>query len=289
MEHYEVIEKALIYIENNIEESLSLDSVASKFNLSKFYFHRLFSAMMGCSLNQYLLSRRLNASVKLIQNENLSLTDIAYQLNFGTPSSFTRAFKSQYGIAPSLLKKKNETISLAPIPTVVKRPIKNINGDIVTDFTLKEFIAVRVCGIAFEVDLATEDYKEKIRSHSKMLLNNIDKAINGACYVIYSNCQPNSTQFKVLFGIPHDIQIDKPYYFTIDVPQIFCAKFKYFGDLLDIGDVLVTDFARFLKISKQEAVNSNIELIQVFENIHDLESTYHIYVPIKNHPIDSDC
>lgn len=289
MEHYEIIEKALIYIENNIEESLSLDSVASRFNLSKYYFHRLFSAMMGCSLNQYLLSRRLNASVKLIQNENLSLTDIAYQLNFGTPSSFTRAFKRQHGIAPSLLREKNITITEEPIPSVVKRPIKNINGDIVTDFTLKDFRAVRVCGIAFEVDLATDDYKAKFRSHSKMLLNNIDKNINGSCYVIYSNCQPNSTRFKVLLGIPHDIQIDKPYYFTIDVPQIFCASFNYFGDLLDIGDIFITDFARFLKISKQEKENSTIELIQVFENVQNLDSAYHIYVPIKKDSIDTEC
>ncbi|MDN4494444.1 helix-turn-helix domain-containing protein [Ureibacillus aquaedulcis] len=289
MEHYEVIEKALLYIDDHLEESLTLDSVASRFNLSKYYFHRLFSAMMNCSLNQYILSRRLNASLKLVQDENLSLTDIAYQLNFGTPSSFTRAFKRQYGIAPSMIRDKNETLPLAPVPSVVKRPIKNINGDIVSDFTLKEFEAVRLCGIAFEVDLATEDYKAKIRSHSKMLLNHIDKDINGSCYVVYSNCQPNSTRFKVLFGVPYDIQIDKPYYFTVDVPQIFCARFKYFGDLLDIGNVLITDFARFLKISKQESENSDIELIQAFEDIHHLDSAYHIYVPIKKQPIDSDC
>ncbi|MRH43316.1 AraC family transcriptional regulator [Aquibacillus halophilus] len=286
MEHFKVIEKSLVYIENNIEESLSLDSVANRFNLSKYYFHRLFSAMMGCSLNQYLLSRRLNASVELIQNENRSLTDIAYQLNFGTPSSFTRAFKREYGITPSLLRGKNETIPQLPIPSVVQRMIKNINGDIVTDFTLEEFKAVRICGIAFEVDIATEDYKAKIQAHSKMLLNNIDKTINGSCYVIYSNCQPNSTQFKVLFGIPHDIQIEKPYYFTFDVPQFFCAKFKYFGDLIDIGDVFMTDFARFLKISREDTDNSDIELIQVFENLHNLDSTYHIYVPIKKHQIE---
>ena len=288
MDHYDVIEDALLYIENNIQQPLSLDSVANTFNMSKYYFHRLFSAMMGCSLNNYILSRRLNASLQFIQNDTLSLTDIAYQLNFGTQASFTRAFKRQYGIAPSSLRVKDTTISQMPIPSVVKRPIKNINGDIVTDFTLTEFKTIRVSGIAFEVDLATDDYKTKIRSHSKMLLDNIDETINGPCYVIYSDCQPNSTRFKVLFGIPYDIQIGKPYYFTVDIPQLFCAKFKYFGDILDIGNVLITDFARFLKISKQETENSHIELIQAFDNIHNLDSAYHIYTPIKKLPIDSD-
>lgn len=289
MEHYDLIKNALDYIEENTEESLSLETVSNHFNISKFYFHRLFSAMTGYSFNNYLLSRRLNKSINLILNEKVSLTDIAYRLNFGTPSSFTRAFKRQYGIAPSKLNENLSTINVSPIPFVVKKPIKNINGDIVTDFTLTEFEEMRICGIAFSVDLATENYKVKIRSHSKMLLDSINQSINSPCYVIYSNCQPNSTQFNVLFGIPYDIQINKPYYFTDDIPTIFCAKFKYFGDILDIGDVLTTDFARFLKISKQEAEESSIEMIQVFENVHQLDSSYHLYVPIRKHPIDSDC
>ncbi|MGP4040928.1 helix-turn-helix transcriptional regulator [Gracilibacillus sp. D59] len=136
MDHYKVIEHALVNIEDNIQEPLSLESIAKTFNMSKYYFHRLFSAMMGCSLNNYILSRRLNASLQLIQHENLSLTDIAYQLNFGTQSSFTRAFKRQYGVAPSSLRGKDKNIPQEPIPQIVKRPIKNINGDIVTDFTL---------------------------------------------------------------------------------------------------------------------------------------------------------
>ncbi|UFT99950.1 AraC family transcriptional regulator [Radiobacillus kanasensis] len=286
--HYEVIESSLVYIENNIQQPLSLESVSNNFNMSKYYFHRLFSAMMGCSLNRYILSRRLNVSLQFIQNDHLSLTDIAYQLNFGTQSSFTRAFKRQYGITPSSLRTKDKSLPQEPIPTVVKRPIKNINGDIVTDFTLTDFKTTRVSGIAFEVDLAKDDYKTKIRSHSKMLLENMDESFNGSCHVIYSNCQPNSTRFKVLVGIPHDIQINKPYYFTVDVPQLFCAKFKYSGDLLDIGNVFISDYARFLKISKQETENSDIELIQSFDNIHNLDSTYHIYAPIKKLPIDSD-
>ncbi|MEC0239786.1 AraC family transcriptional regulator [Paenibacillus dokdonensis] len=288
MDHNKVIECALIHIEDHLQQSLTVESVANSFNMSKYYFHRLFSAMMGCSLNQYILSRRLNASLTFIQNKNSSLTDIAYQLGFGTQASFTRAFKRQYGVAPSSLKTGLTTISPVPIPTVVKRPIKNINGDIVTDFTLTEFKETRISGIAFEVDLANDDYKEKIRAHSEMLLSHIDETINGPCYVIYSNCQPDSTRFKVLFGIPSSIEIDKPYFFTVDVPQIFCARFNYCGEILDIGDVLKSDYARFLKISRQETAETDIELIQAFDDVHHLDSTYHIYAPIKKLPTDSD-
>lgn len=287
MDHYAVIESALLHIENNLDQPLSLDSVADKVNMSKYYFHRLFSAITGSSLNNYILSRRLNASLQFIQSDQLSLTDISYLLNFGAQSSFTRAFKRQYGITPSALRVQNMKIPLTPMPSVVKRPLKNINGDIVTDFTLTDFESIRVTGIAFEVDLAEDDYKTKIRSHSDKLLQSIDETVSGPCYIIYSNCLTNSTRFRVLFGIPYDIQINKDSYFTIDVPQLFCAKFKYFGDLLEIGDILKTDYARFLKISRQETEDSHIELIQTFDDIHNFQSAFHIYAPIKKLPIDS--
>lgn len=289
MDHYDIIEKSLDFIEENIEESLSVEYVASNFNLSKYYFHRIFSAVMGCSLNQYILSRRLHSAIKLIQDGKLSLTEISYRLNFGTQSSFTRAFKREFKLAPSVLKEKDMFISPKPIPTIVKRPFKNINGDVVTNFTLTEFNTIRLTGIAFEIDLASEDFKDQIRNQSKKLLENIDYTIDGPCYMVYSNCHPNSTRFNALFAIPYDIHIDKPFYFTIDVPQIFCAKFRYSGDLLDVGDVFITDFARFLKISKQERYKTDIELIQVFDSVHNLDSDYHIYCPIKKLAIDSDC
>ncbi|WP_068621351.1 helix-turn-helix transcriptional regulator [Paenibacillus tuaregi] len=288
MDHNQIIERALIHIEDHLHQPLTVESVAASFNMSKYYFHRLFSAMMGCSLNQYILSRRLNASLTFIQNKNRSLTDIAYQLNFGTQASFTRAFKRQYGVAPSSLVTGITSISPTPIPGVVKRPIKNINGDIVTDFTLTEFKETRISGIAFEVNIADDDYKEQIRAHSQMLLSQIDETISGPGYVIYSNCQPGSTRFKVLFGIPSSLEIDQPYYFTVDVPQTFCARFNYYGELLDIGDVLKSDYARFLKISRQETAETDIELIQAFDDVHHLDSTYHIYAPIKKLPADSD-
>ncbi|CAM4479924.1 AraC family transcriptional regulator [Paenibacillus tarimensis] len=52
MDHYKVVERALLHIEDHLQQHLSVDSVAGTFNMSKYYFHRLFTAVMGCSLNQ---------------------------------------------------------------------------------------------------------------------------------------------------------------------------------------------------------------------------------------------
>ena len=287
MDHHQVVENTLLYVEDHLHQPLSLEAIADAFHMSKYYFHRLFSAMMGCSLSHYILTRRLNASLGLIQNKALSLTDIAYQLSFGSQASFTRAFKRQYGVSPRVFRAENLPIPIEPLPSVVRRPIKNLNGDIVAGFSLTELEIITVSGIVFEVDLAG-DYKSRIRSHANMLLERLDENMNGPCYVIYSNCQPNSTRFKVLFGIPQVVNMDDPFYFTVEVPQLFCARFTYLGDILDIGHVLKSDYARFLKISRQETADSAIELIQVFDDINNLDSAYHVYAPIKKLAMDEE-
>lgn len=82
MEQLRIIETSLDYIEENLDNELSLEHISNEFNFSKYYYHRLFSAVMGVSLNNYVLERKLNASVPLIKETNQSLTDIGMNLNF---------------------------------------------------------------------------------------------------------------------------------------------------------------------------------------------------------------
>lgn len=288
MEYYDTMEDVLFFIEDHLQENFSLDSVANHFNISKFYFHRLFSAVMGVSLNNYFVTRRINASIDLIQNTNNSLTDIAYQLNFSSQAAFTRAFKRQYGFSPNHLRSQNKLLEVASIPQVVKRPIKNINGDVISGFTLSEFQPLRIKGIVFEVDLAADDFKLKIKSYANLLVESLNIPVECPCYIVYSNCRENSTKFNVIFGLPLDFDTNIPNVFETEVPCMLCARLKYSGDLLEIGDLFKTDAAKFLKISKLETEDNHIELIQVFKSFKDLYTDYEIYLPIKRLKIDDE-
>jgi AraC family transcriptional regulator len=69
--------------------------------------------------------------------------------------------------------------------------------------------------------------------------------------------------------------------FTIQIPEIFCAKFKYHGDLLKISDTFVSDYGKFLKLSKRKTQGHDIELIQVFNADGRFMENYDIFVPIE--------
>ena len=66
------LEKALLYIEQNIEEKISSDGIAQHAMLSTFHFQRLFSAYLGESVSQYVLHRRLELAAKSLLEQPLN-------------------------------------------------------------------------------------------------------------------------------------------------------------------------------------------------------------------------
>lgn len=287
MEQLAIIESSLDYIEQNLDHDLSLEQIANQFHFSKYYYHRLFSAVMGVSLNNYILERKLNASVNLIQNTDQSLTEIGSQLNFSTPSAFSRAFKRQFDLSPSALRKSPSQFTPTPVPEIVNRPLKNLNGDIVTDFSLERRPAFKVSGLVFRIDITQEDYITTIQSKFQQLLDGLGSAQDTPGYVIYSDCSPDKKVFNVIVGVEGDVTLDLPLFFTVDVPEIFSVSFTYSGELYHMDDVILSDFSRFLRIARQEANQEDINMIQHFDNIQNLESHYQLLVPIKENELDA--
>ncbi len=279
----ELITQVLVFIESNLEEKLTLDVIANHFHMSKFYFHRIFAACTGKSLNSYVSMRRLNAAVGLIKQSNLSLTTIAYQLNFSSQAAFTRAFRQAFGVSPRALANGTVQIEVTGVPQIARRDIKNFNGDLVSDFNIVKFQPISNKGVVFQIDLSERDFKTKIRSQADRLMEELPaelKPWNKPCYMVYSDCMPGSSKFNVIFGIEAEFESPLPNVYPATVPELLCVTLNYKGDLLEIGDLFATDALKFLKVTRLRAANQHIELIQRFNQYRDLYETYDIFVPI---------
>ena len=279
----ELITQVLVYIESNLEEKLTLDVIANHFHMSKFYFHRIFAACTGKSLNSYVSMRRLNAAVGLIKQSNLSLTNIAYQLNFSSQAAFTRAFRQAFGVSPRALANGTVQIEVTGIPQIARRDLKNFNGDLVSDFNIVKFQPISIKGVVFQIDLSERDFKTKIRSQADRLMEELPAGLkpwNKPCYMVYSDCMPGSSKFNVIFGIEAEFESPLPNVYPATVPELLCVTLNYKGDLLEIGDLFATDALKFLKVTRLRAANQHIELIQRFNQYRDLYETYDIFVPI---------
>jgi len=87
------------------ERCLSLDAVATGMNLSPRTLQSRLAAM-GKTFEEILNETRKSRAEELMQRPGLTLTDIAYQLGFSEPSSFTRAAQRWFGRAPSAQRQK---------------------------------------------------------------------------------------------------------------------------------------------------------------------------------------
>lgn len=96
----ERIRTALEFIEMNLGEDLSLESVAKRVGLSKFYFHRTFQKEVGVPIYEYIKKRRLARAASLLLTTDMPILDIAVAFQFESQEAFTRAFKGSYQIPP---------------------------------------------------------------------------------------------------------------------------------------------------------------------------------------------
>jgi AraC family transcriptional regulator len=96
------INRAQDFIEKHLNEPLTLESIAEVANFSPFHFHRVFSAVAGESLYQFILRIRLErAAAQLKQNLDTPVTTVAFDCGFSSSATFARAFKAFYGMSAS--------------------------------------------------------------------------------------------------------------------------------------------------------------------------------------------
>src|SRR5579871_3579016 len=99
-EYFKRILKVLIHIETNIDEEIDLKDLAKLACYSPFHFHRLFHAIVGETVHQYIKRLRLEKAAMKLRHTDKPVTEIALDACYETPSAFTKAFKQQMGNSP---------------------------------------------------------------------------------------------------------------------------------------------------------------------------------------------
>ena len=103
MDYVERVNRAIDHIVRNLAQPLRLEEVSEAACFSPFHFHRVFKALLGETLNQFVKRQRLERACYLMSHApERSLTEVALDCGFSSSSDFSRSFKQRYGAPPSL-------------------------------------------------------------------------------------------------------------------------------------------------------------------------------------------
>lgn len=99
------IEDIISYIEINLDQPLSLESIARRFSMSVSNLQRRFKQSYNLTINGYIRHRRLDIARLHLERGLVSITEAAYEAGYQHPSNFTNAFKKAFGVPPHELAK----------------------------------------------------------------------------------------------------------------------------------------------------------------------------------------
>ena len=99
IDHNSKISDVVHYINENLCEDLSLDTLAQKFYISKYHLSRQFKQYVGFTIHQYIMKKRLIIA-KIHLHEGASIDSAYIYSGFNNYQNFIKAFKDEFGLSP---------------------------------------------------------------------------------------------------------------------------------------------------------------------------------------------
>lgn len=212
MNNFNRISQALHYIDDNLNENLDFKNIADTFHFSPFYFHHIFSAIVGKTITAYIRDRRLAKACQLLAATNKPITSICIDCGFDSSQAFSRTFKNCYGVSPNNYRKLGYTPVLIPVEELIIKFTNRLKGGIFVHPNLIKKGPLLIAGVTGDGSKTGElwqnfmDINEKIGLKNKLSDNGFEIRIYSEneckCYVGCAVSDSNVDNSYTLLKLP---------------------------------------------------------------------------------------
>ena len=170
----EGFQESIDFIERNLTDELDIEVIAAKAALSPFYHQRIFGALCGVTVGEYIRARRMTLAAQELSRKDMKVIDVAVKYGYDSPDSFTKAFQKFHGITPSQARESGASLrSFAPLHIKI-----TMEGGTMLDYRIVEKAPFTIVGVKRPFNSETS-YQEIPKFWDEWLAQGEDRSIKG--------------------------------------------------------------------------------------------------------------
>jgi AraC-like DNA-binding protein len=102
-----MFDRAISFINENLEKDLAIAKISKQTLIRKSSLYKMFHTHLGCTVSEYINSKRIKKASELLINSDMSVAEISEKLGFSTQQYFSKTFKKVMGVSPIQFRKIN--------------------------------------------------------------------------------------------------------------------------------------------------------------------------------------
>ena len=170
----EGFQESIEFMEKTLTEEPDMEKIAGKAALSPFYYQRIFGALCGMTVGEYIRARRMTLAAQELARADVRVIDTALKYGYDSPDSFAKAFQRFHGITPSQAKEPGASLrSLAPLHIRI-----TLEGGSMMDYRIVEKAPFTIVGVKRPFNSDTS-YGEIPKFWNEWLAQGEDRPIKG--------------------------------------------------------------------------------------------------------------
>ena len=280
-----LIKDTIEFVEANLCEEISLETVSRRFHISEFHFDRMFRTVTGRTLKQYILGRKLSAALEKLGATQEKVIDIAYDFGFRYPEVFSRAFKKQFGVSPEMFRKDKPAVDPVQKAQIVERSIVNYQGKMALKGEGVFLNELTLEGIEFEANAGHEDFKREMQTSADLFFARAlqsPRLIKDRFYALVHCHAEDNGEYAVFYGMEAVCPGRAEGLTPRLVPEGWYERFLYTGDMYDIRESFIDDLYRWVMVKEVELAYNGVGMLNIFQKDYPSTHQVQILVPVKN-------
>jgi AraC family transcriptional regulator len=155
-----LIQETIDYMEDHLEDELTVIGVAKRSGVSAWQFQRVFKAMVGESIGLYLRHRRLSVAAMKLEESSMRIIDIAMDAQFNSQEAFSRAFKKYFFKTPNEVRGKKGSLTIQKRPVITPDLLAHLNGGIEMGPSIVTIPSLKLVGMEMKISDVFSQYQD---------------------------------------------------------------------------------------------------------------------------------